>query len=72
LFKTGGWSKFLDISNNWKAAVVFTLIMLPGVGAHKLGQKLQETAAKDELREKARLLGAAVNEHDPRDRLGHW
>ena len=37
---------------NWKDAVVFTLIMLPGIGAHKLGEKLQETAAKDELREK--------------------
>ena len=49
-YKTGGW--FLDISNNWKDAVVFTLIMLPGVGAHKLGVKLQETAAEDELREK--------------------
>jgi hypothetical protein len=51
-YKTGGWSKFLDISNNWKDAVVFTLIMLPGVGAHKLGEKLLETAAKDELRQK--------------------
>jgi hypothetical protein len=53
-YKTGGWLKFLDISNNWKdwkEAVVFALIMLPGIGAHKLGEKLQETAAKDELRE---------------------
>ena len=51
LVQYGGWSKFLDISNNWKDAVVFTLIMLPGFGALKLGEKLQETAAKDELRE---------------------
>jgi hypothetical protein len=43
-YRTGGWSKFLDISNNWKDAVVFALIMLPGIGAHKLGEKLQETA----------------------------
>ena len=55
LVQDRGWSKFLDISNNWKdwkEAVVFALIMLPDLGAHTLSEKLQEIAAKDELREK--------------------
>jgi hypothetical protein len=55
-YQTGGWSRFLHISDNLKDAVVFFLIMLPGIGLHMIGYKLQETAAKDDLRERLRNL----------------
>jgi hypothetical protein len=31
-YQTEGFSRFLDISHNWKYVVIFGLIMLPGIG----------------------------------------
>jgi hypothetical protein len=50
-YKTQGWSHFLDISynlsdaNNWLAL----LIMLPGIGLVRIGEKLRKLDASDRL-----------------------
>jgi hypothetical protein len=50
-YATQGWSHFLDISynlsdaNNWLAL----LIMLPGIGLVRLGEKLRKIDASDRL-----------------------